>query len=258
MTRPPPAIRGLLFRTPKKRNPNLSPIRKTKFGFLSFGPSGENRTHGLLNPIQARYQNCATPGYAQSSYRSQLFYYTGWHLFCQAFFKLILIYLFVCSPRRQQALLRIRSGPRRPAMPGHKQKRWRQWLLHRPPIESAYPPPVEAPEPGKRQLYSPIAPPSRDLPAGCFYESGPMPPVPAEAPAPVPPAKPLEPAHYTLAHAGRKAPGPPDRTQAPGPSAAVARQLRPSSQSRPQTEAGRPSIPAGLPSSFRPGISRGG
>ncbi len=25
--------------------------------------SGENRTHGLLNPIQARYQNCATPGY---------------------------------------------------------------------------------------------------------------------------------------------------------------------------------------------------
>ena len=28
-----------------------------------FGPSGENRTHGLLNPIQARYQNCATPGY---------------------------------------------------------------------------------------------------------------------------------------------------------------------------------------------------
>ena len=28
-----------------------------------YGPSGENRTHGLLNPIQARYQNCATPGY---------------------------------------------------------------------------------------------------------------------------------------------------------------------------------------------------
>ena len=45
------------------RNPNPSPIRKIKFGFLSFGPSGENRTHGLLNPIQARYQNCATPGY---------------------------------------------------------------------------------------------------------------------------------------------------------------------------------------------------
>jgi hypothetical protein len=31
-----------------------------------FGPSGENRTHGLLNPIQARYQNCATPGYLQA------------------------------------------------------------------------------------------------------------------------------------------------------------------------------------------------
>ena len=35
------------------------------------GPSGENRTHGLLNPIQARYQNCATPGYrAPLPYRS--------------------------------------------------------------------------------------------------------------------------------------------------------------------------------------------
>ena len=30
---------------------------------MSSGPSGESRTHGLLNPIQARYQNCATPGY---------------------------------------------------------------------------------------------------------------------------------------------------------------------------------------------------
>ena len=36
-----------------------------------YGPSGENRTHGLLNPIQARYQNCATPGYrAPLPYRS--------------------------------------------------------------------------------------------------------------------------------------------------------------------------------------------
>ena len=36
---------------PKKtKNPNLSPIEK-RFGFSWFGPSGENRTHGLLNPI---------------------------------------------------------------------------------------------------------------------------------------------------------------------------------------------------------------
>ena len=48
---------------PKKtNNPNPSPIGN-KFGLFLLGPSGENRTHGLLNPIQARYQNCATPGY---------------------------------------------------------------------------------------------------------------------------------------------------------------------------------------------------
>ena len=46
----------------KTNNPNPSPIGN-KFGLFLFGPSGENRTHGLLNPIQARYQNCATPGY---------------------------------------------------------------------------------------------------------------------------------------------------------------------------------------------------
>ena len=36
---------------PKKtNNPNPSPIGN-KFGLFFFGPSGENRTHGLLNPI---------------------------------------------------------------------------------------------------------------------------------------------------------------------------------------------------------------
>ena len=36
---------------PKKtNNPNPSPIGN-KFGLSLFGPSGENRTHGLLNPI---------------------------------------------------------------------------------------------------------------------------------------------------------------------------------------------------------------
>ena len=45
-----------LSRTPalsfpkKTNNPNPSPIGN-KFGLFLFGPSGENRTHGLLNPI---------------------------------------------------------------------------------------------------------------------------------------------------------------------------------------------------------------
>ena len=40
-----------LFRFLKKtNNPNLSPIGN-KFGLFLSGPSGENRTHGLLNPI---------------------------------------------------------------------------------------------------------------------------------------------------------------------------------------------------------------
>ena len=34
----------------KTNNPNPSPIGN-KFGLFLFGPSGENRTHGLLNPI---------------------------------------------------------------------------------------------------------------------------------------------------------------------------------------------------------------
>ena len=48
-----------------------------------YGPSGENRTHGLLNPIQARYQNCATPGYLQAAYRLQLDEYTRSLRLCQ-------------------------------------------------------------------------------------------------------------------------------------------------------------------------------
>ena len=28
---------------------------------MAFGPSGESRTHGLLNPIQARYQTALHP-----------------------------------------------------------------------------------------------------------------------------------------------------------------------------------------------------
>jgi hypothetical protein len=45
---------------------NKKAPQTNKFVCGAFGPSGENRTHGLLNPIQARYQNCATPGYLQA------------------------------------------------------------------------------------------------------------------------------------------------------------------------------------------------
>ena len=38
----------------KRRNPNPSPTWKIKFGFLSFGPSGETRTPGILLPNVCR------------------------------------------------------------------------------------------------------------------------------------------------------------------------------------------------------------
>ena len=78
---------------PKKtNNPNPSPIGN-KFGLFLFGPSGENRTHGLLNPIQARYQNCATPGHHPlPPYRStgDMKYYTRIRQPCQQIFAIFL------------------------------------------------------------------------------------------------------------------------------------------------------------------------
>ena len=78
---------------PKKtNNPNPSPIGN-KFGLFLFGPSGENRTHGLLNPIQARYQNCATPGHHPlPPYRStgDMKYYTRIRQSCQQIFAIFL------------------------------------------------------------------------------------------------------------------------------------------------------------------------
>ena len=50
------------------------------------GPSGEIRTHGLLNPIQARYQNCATPGYQLGDFvllTGDIGYYTRLPPLCQ-------------------------------------------------------------------------------------------------------------------------------------------------------------------------------
>ena len=86
-----PRIPALNF--PKKtNNPNPSPIGN-KFGLFLFGPSGENRTHGLLNPIQARYQNCATPGHHPlPPYRStgDMKYYTRIRQSCQQIFAIFL------------------------------------------------------------------------------------------------------------------------------------------------------------------------
>ena len=49
-TNPCPKSTTLLDFPHKTNNPNPSPIGN-KFGLFLFGPSGENRTHGLLNPI---------------------------------------------------------------------------------------------------------------------------------------------------------------------------------------------------------------
>ena len=66
---------------PKKtNNPNPSPIGN-KFGLFLFGPSGENRTHGLLNPIVLLAKTQWTPRY---------------HLYAvSSNFKLILSFCFV-------------------------------------------------------------------------------------------------------------------------------------------------------------------
>ena len=42
------------------------------FQSMAFGPSGESRTHGLLNPIQARYQTALHPDVT----RSDRYYYS--------------------------------------------------------------------------------------------------------------------------------------------------------------------------------------
>ena len=83
---------------PKKtNNPNPSPIGN-KFGLFSFGPSGENRTHGLLNPIQARYQNCATPGYLFAFAAHSLISIPDFSRFVKRFFQISdTVFTFYCS-----------------------------------------------------------------------------------------------------------------------------------------------------------------
>ena len=82
---------------PKKtNNPNPSPIGN-KFGLFLFGPSGENRTHGLLNPIQARYQNCATPGYLFAFAAHSLISIPDFSRFVKRFFQISdAVFTFYC------------------------------------------------------------------------------------------------------------------------------------------------------------------
>ena len=83
---------------PKKtNNPNPSPIGN-KFGLFLLGPSGENRTHGLLNPIQARYQNCATPGYLFAFTAHSLISIPDFSRFVKRFFQISDAVFTFCFP----------------------------------------------------------------------------------------------------------------------------------------------------------------
>ena len=85
----------------KRRNPNPSPTWKIKFGFLSFGPSGESRTHGLLNPIQARYQTALHPDVWPGVLTGDVVYYIPYNRFCQrknyGFTIFIKVFLIFCA-----------------------------------------------------------------------------------------------------------------------------------------------------------------
>ena len=56
-----------------KKHQKMAIIRKKAISFSAdgFGPSGESRTHGLLNPIQARYQTALHPDIA-AGYQRQI------------------------------------------------------------------------------------------------------------------------------------------------------------------------------------------
>ena len=57
-----------------------------------FGPSGESRTHGLLNPIQARYQTALHP--VNRAVSNQLYYYSGYEGECQQGFAKNIFFAF--------------------------------------------------------------------------------------------------------------------------------------------------------------------
>ena len=62
-----------------------------------FGPSGESRTHGLLNPIQARYQTALHP--VNRAVSNQLYYYSGFEGECQQDFAKNIIFAFFRAKR---------------------------------------------------------------------------------------------------------------------------------------------------------------
>ena len=62
-----------------------------------FGPSGESRTHGLLNPIQARYQTALHP--VNRAVSNQLYYYSGFEGECQQGFAKNIIFAFFRAKR---------------------------------------------------------------------------------------------------------------------------------------------------------------
>ena len=56
------------MQTYKEKLPNA--VKTTSDSFIA-GPSGESRTHGLLNPIQARYQTALHPDFCNVDILSQ-------------------------------------------------------------------------------------------------------------------------------------------------------------------------------------------
>ena len=77
----------------KQKSPTISNVKSLDLN----GPSGENRTHGLLNPIQARYQNCATPGYLFAFAAHSLISIPDFVRFVKRFFQISgVVFTFYC------------------------------------------------------------------------------------------------------------------------------------------------------------------
>ena len=61
--------------------------KATSLSADGFGPSGESRTHGLLNPIQARYQTALHPDVWPGVLTGDVIYYSASLDRCQLFFQ---------------------------------------------------------------------------------------------------------------------------------------------------------------------------
>ena len=71
--------------------------KATSFSADGFGPSGESRTHGLLNPIQARYQTALHPDVWPGVLTGDVVYYISYHSFCQHSFSIFSNFFQVMS-----------------------------------------------------------------------------------------------------------------------------------------------------------------